>query len=70
VIFEPAVRSGRELERLALPDDPRRPVFDFVLERVFFLVAIAFPYTSMTTGTITGLRFVISMKNRRRAVRM
>lgn len=72
MIFEPALRSGREPDRLAFEErrDAGRAPLPFFLERVFFLVAISFLYTSMTTGTITGLRLVISMKNRRRAVLM
>jgi len=71
-IFDPAVRRGRRRVRLA--EDRRLAVREdalaFLFDLDFFLAAIAFFYTSMTTGRITGLRFVVSMKNRRSAVRM
>jgi hypothetical protein len=61
-------------ERLAVRDErpgPFRAVArGLVLDLDCFLAAIALAHTSMITGTITGFRFVVSMKNRRRAVRM
>jgi hypothetical protein len=71
-IFDPAARRGRRRVR---PADDRRfavreEALGFFLDLDFFLAAIAFFYTSMTTGTITGLRFVVSMKKRRSVVRM
>jgi hypothetical protein len=72
--FDPAPRSGRAWERRPEWEVRRDCVLADALRFFFepdpFFVAIASAHTSMTTGTITGLRFVVSMKNRRSAVRM